>query len=534
MKLVLIGFMGTGKTAVGRLLAGRLGLRFLDVDAVVEAQAGCPVAEIFRRDGEVRFRDLEREAIAGLRDADGCLIAPGGGAVLDPVNWANLKSGAAVVCLTADPDAILARVGMGRDRPLLAGGDRRDRIVALLRERMPLYARADLTVDTTWLPPPAVAARIITELVERGLVQAPVPRAVPVSLGSRSYQVLIGPGLLDTLGTYCQPLRLSPRIAVITHPALQAAYGQRAVEALGRAGFDAALLPVPEGEGSKSLAEAGRLYDALLDLGLDRGSGLVALGGGVIGDLGGFVAATFLRGLSLVQIPTTLLAQVDSSIGGKVGVNLPRAKNAVGAFYQPRLVLADMETLETLPEREFRSGLAEVVKYGMIADPDLFRVLEEGATRLLARETDLLAEVVARSAAIKAAIVTGDETERGQRAVLNFGHTVGHALEATLGYGALTHGEAVAIGMVAATQLSIRRGLCPPAVLPRLCQLLESLGLPIRPPSVPESLLKTVTYDKKVRGGTIQFVLTCGVGSVTVAPVSDLKEIEEALLSEAP
>jgi 3-dehydroquinate synthase len=264
---------------------------------------------------------------------------------------------------------------------------------------------------------------------------------------------------------------------------------------------------------------------------LDRGSALVGLGGGVIGDLTGFVAAILYRGVPFINLPTTLLAQVDSGVGGKTGVNLPEGKNLVGAFHQPRLVVADVLTLRTLPEREFRSGLAEVVKHGMIAEPELFGFLEERADRILTRDPDTLRAIVTRSCAIKAKVVEADEQETGLRAMLNFGHTVGHALEAALGYGSITHGEAVAYGMLVAATLSVRRGLCPEGDVGRLRALLERFGLLGAPVPSPESLETYMVSDKKARDGLLQFVLTRGVGSVTFAPVFERGELRKALES---
>jgi 3-dehydroquinate synthase len=262
---------------------------------------------------------------------------------------------------------------------------------------------------------------------------------------------------------------------------------------------------------------------------MDRGSALVGLGGGVIGDLAGFVAAILYRGVPFINLPTTLLAQVDSSVGGKTGVNLPEGKNLVGAFHQPRLVVADVLTLRTLPEREFRSGLAEVVKHGMIADPELFGILEERADRILTRDPDFLRVIVTRSCAIKAKVVEADEQEMGLRAMLNFGHTVGHALEAALGYGSITHGEAVAYGMLVAATLSARRGLCPQGDVGRLRALLERFGLLAAAVPSPESLETYMVSDKKARDGVVQFVLTRGVGSVTFAPIFERGELRKAL-----
>jgi len=354
---------------------------------------------------------------------------------------------------------------------------------------------------------------------------------VRVNLGEHSYDICVGQGLLARLGELLQPLGIGRRVAVVTHPALCDThnYADSVIRCLSGAGHDVSLLTVPSGEGSKSLAHAERLWRDLAGAGLDRSSAVLALGGGVVGDLAGFVAATLYRGIRFVTLPTTLLAQVDSSVGGKTGINLPEGKNLVGIFHQPCLVAADVLTLQTLPEREFRSGLAEVVKHAMIADAELFALLEGEAGRILARDPDLLQTIVATNCAIKARVVERDEREAGVRAVLNFGHTVGHAVEATLGYGVVTHGEAVAYGMLVAAALSVRRGLCPRADAARLAALLGRFALvPAAPPS-PELLENYMVRDKKTRDGVLQFVLTPGVGNVTVAPVSDRNDLWEAL-----
>jgi len=355
--------------------------------------------------------------------------------------------------------------------------------------------------------------------------------ALRVNLKGRTYDIFVGADLLRQCGKMIGRLELGRRVGLVTHPALAETHGYApaVVVSLREAGYEVSLVTVPPGEESKSLDRAARLCSELVRVGLDRGSAILALGGGVVGDLAGFVAATLFRGIAFINLPTTLLAQVDSSVGGKTGVNLPEGKNLVGTFYQPRLVLADVLTLKTLSEREFRSGLAEVVKHAMIADAELFALLEREASRILARDPDLLQTIVAKNCAIKIRVVERDEREAGLRAILNFGHTVGHAVEAALGYGVVTHGEAVAYGMLVAARLSVRRGVCPPRDATRLEALLRCFGLvPGYLPS-PELLEKYLVRDKKMRDGVLQFVLTPGVGSVTLAPVSDRKELREAL-----
>jgi len=344
---------------------------------------------------------------------------------------------------------------------------------------------------------------------------------VTVHLRDRSYPIYVGADILPKLGELCRPLRLSGHGVLITNAVVGPLYGQPVRSAFDTAGMALSLLEVPDGEEFKNLQVAGDVYEKLLPLGLDRRSPVVALGGGVIGDLAGFVAATFMRGLPLIQVPTTLLAQVDSSVGGKVGVNLPQAKNMVGAFYQPQLVVSDVRLLQTLPPQELRAGLAEVVKYGVIADKVFFEWLETHLPAILEKEEDALIHMVETSCRIKAAIVERDERDEGIRAVLNFGHTVGHALEAATGYRKLLHGEAIAIGMVAAARISCQMGLCSEELPRRLQRLIERIGLPAALPIKPEDVCDTIHYDKKIKNHVMYFVLTKDLGDVTVAPILD-------------
>jgi 3-dehydroquinate synthase len=356
-----------------------------------------------------------------------------------------------------------------------------------------------------------------------------MPRELIVDLGARSYRILCGAGLLEQTGFLLAGLKLSPSCLLVTNATVGPLYASRVEASLQEAGFNSQTVVVPEGEAAKSLAVAARLYDAALEAGLDRQSAVIALGGGIVGDVAGFGAATFLRGVPFVQIPTTILAQVDASVGGKVAVNHPLGKNLVGAFHQPRLVVSDLATLATLPLREVKAGLAEVIKYGVIADAGFFAYLEEKVAAALALEPAVLAEIVYHSCLIKAHIVEKDECEGGLRAILNFGHTLGHALETLTGYGALHHGEAVAVGMVAAARLAQARGWLAAVEVGRLLNLLKQTGLPVAiPPLEQESLLKAIERDKKTRGGTLHMVLPRRIGKVEVVPVS-LEELKTVL-----
>jgi len=342
-------------------------------------------------------------------------------------------------------------------------------------------------------------------------------RVVKVPLGNRSYNISIGRNLLTRLGAECARLNLGARCAIISDRNVAPLYAKSVQRSLARSGFDSVLITVPAGETAKSLKTVELCYNRLAKHRLERKSFIVALGGGVVGDLAGFVAATYLRGIAFIQIPTTLLAQVDSSVGGKVGVNLKAAKNLVGAFYQPRLVLCDLDTLRSLPTREYRAGLAEVIKYGIIYDARLFRQLERDLPKLLKRDTKTLAYVVARCCEIKADVVGQDETENGLRAILNFGHTIGHALEAISGYGKYLHGEAISIGQVAAAKLSARRLCLSEADVTRITGLFQCAGLPTTvdlSTSQLNQLFSAMKLDKKVSAGEIKFVLAEKIGRV--------------------
>src|SRR5713226_4888437 len=339
--------------------------------------------------------------------------------------------------------------------------------------------------------------------------------ALKVLLGQRSYPILIGNNLLARLGDECRQLDLGPRYALLTDTNVARRFAGAAVASLENAGFVGAVLAFPPGETAKSLKTVQRCYDHLAKHRLERSSFIVALGGGVVGDVAGFVAATYLRGLAFVQVPTTLLAQVDSSVGGKVGVNLEAGKNLVGAFHQPRLVLCDLDALGTLPEREYRAGLAEVIKYGIICDADFFARLERDMAKLLRREPKVLGSVVARCCEIKSDVVRQDETESGLRAILNFGHTVGHALEAISRYGKYLHGEAISIGQVAAAKLSARVLGLSQIDVERIRSLFGSARLPTELKLDSAQRLKLISamqLDKKVSAGEIKFVLAKRIG----------------------
>jgi len=354
-------------------------------------------------------------------------------------------------------------------------------------------------------------------------------RTLNVELGERTYPIYIGRGLLDDPDLIA-PFLKKPRAAIVTNEVVAPLYLSRLRAALERAGVATSHIVLPDGEVHKDWATLNRVFDALLAEHCERSTTLIALGGGVIGDMGGFAAATYQRGMPFIQVPTTLLSQVDSSVGGKTAINHPLGKNMIGAFYQPRLVLADIDTLDTLPERELKAGLAEVIKYGLIRDPDFFAWLEANIDGLLARDTDALAYAVERSCTNKAEVVAADETEQGERALLNLGHTFGHAIEAGMGYGKWLHGEAVAAGTMMAAALSQRLGWLDAADVTRLERLHVRAGLPVTGPDLPvERYLALMAGDKKVEGGRLRLVLLKAIGKAVMHGEASVEDISAAI-----
>ena len=346
---------------------------------------------------------------------------------------------------------------------------------------------------------------------------------VELTLAHHRYAVIIEPGLLARLGATVRDVAPHARAALVADAAIADTHGQAALASLTQAGYDTTFTTMAAGEQHKTLATVARLHETLLNARLERKSPLIALGGGIVGDTAGFAAATCLRGIPLVQVPTTLLAMVDASVGGKTGVNVPQGKNLIGAFHQPSLVAIDPDTLATLPPRELRAGLAECVKHAIIRDAALFAFLEANHRRIVRLDSDVMVELLERNVRIKAAVVIADEKEAGERAHLNLGHTFAHAIEAGTAYGRYLHGEAVALGLVAATRLAVEHELCPPELLPRVEALLAAVELPTRAADLPatDKLIEIMRHDKKVAAGRIRLVLPTALGRVDIVDTVD-------------
>lgn len=527
--IVLVGLMGAGKTSIGRRLAARLGLRFHDADSEIELAAGCTVPELFDRFGEPAFRDGERRVIARLLAGEPIVLATGGGAFMDAATRAAVRRAGVSVWLRAPLPVLVRRVAGRSNRPLLRHGDPAAMLASLIAKRHPFYAEADLIVDCGEESPD-----FTTATVHAALAAWTPPRRVAVRLGG-GYEVVIGAGLLERAGALLAPVLPQKRCVVVADATVGPLHLDALMAGLAATEFAVRVITVPSGETTKSLAGYSALTEALLGEWVERRTAVIALGGGVTGDLAGFAAATVMRGLPFVQVPTTLLAQVDSSVGGKTGINMPGGKNLLGAFHQPRMVIADTATLSTLPPRELRAGYAEIAKAGLIGDADFFAWCETHGASVVAGDRAAQAEAIARACAFKARIVGDDEREErpsNGRALLNLGHTFGHALEAELGYGTVLHGEAVAIGLCQAFALSERLGLADTEDRARVMAHIAAIGLPTDLRTLNRRisagrLLGHMRRDKKTRDGRLTFVLARGIGQAFTS-----SEVDPALVAE--
>lgn len=523
--LLLTGFMATGKSTVGREVARQAGRPFVDLDDRVEARCGRSVSEIFRDQGEATFRALERDALNEVLSelaSNPPVVALGGGTLLDRGARLDALDRAVLVTLEATPVEIARRSIGDRERPLLQGPDPAQRAAELLSLRAHCYAESHAKIRTD--------SRSVSDIAV-SVLEVWKSDAIAVAAGDRSYAVEIGTGLLqarlpDAIGAASRVILISDRTVFALH-------GARALTALTPR--SSVVVELEPGEENKHIASVETIWTRALEAGADRKSVVIALGGGVVSDIAGFAASTYMRGIPWVGIPTTLLAMVDASVGGKTGVDLSDVKNAVGAFWQPQRVLCDVELLATEGRRGFRSALAEVVKTALIGDPDLLDLLEEEAPKLIGGNVAQLGiheELVRRSIRVKASIVSRDERESGLRALLNLGHTIGHALEAVAGLGRLTHGEAISLGLVAALRIGVRLGLTPEPLATRTEHLLGALGLPTDLSLEPMSdAVRLIAHDKKRSGQNLRFIVARAAGSVEAldVPLDRLTELALAL-----
>jgi shikimate kinase/3-dehydroquinate synthase len=502
--IFLYGPPGSGKTTIGRILADSLNLPFFDLDAEIENRWGCTIAEIFKIHGEAAFREAEKQEIGQLLAQGEAVVALGGGSLIHPAVCALVQDHGTVLCLQAALSELLDRLsddtGRGepnRQRPLLSG-DTASKLADLLSQRAEHYASFPLRLDTTRLEPDRAAweAQILFGRFRVGKVSQP-------------YDVCIQPGGLDSVGRMISQRGLHGPVALVADSNTRPLYAARVVASLDSIGLPPKVIGIPAGESFKTIATVQDLWDGFLDAGLERSSTVIALGGGVVGDLTGFAASTYMRGIRWVNLPTTLLAMVDSSLGGKTGVDIPRGKNLIGAFHPPAFVLADPDVLSTLPEAEFRSGMAEVIKHGIIGDPGLLEKCPVFKSEI--------GELVSRAMAVKIRIIEDDPYEKGVRAALNLGHTVGHALELVSGY-RLRHGEAVAIGMVVEARLAERLEMAEPGLSLHIESFLAGMELPVAIPGDLDrvEIRRAIGVDKKKARGRVLFTLPARIGQVQI------------------
>ena len=535
MHIFLYGPPGSGKSTIGRIVARRLELPFVDLDNVIEAAAGKKICEIFNADGEPAFRALESAELARAIDGSPAVIGLGGGALLKPENRAMAEAAGEILCFEADAATLEARVARAPGvRPLLQTGTETGSgknlaqgkpVAQLLAERASHYASFARRVPVSDRPPEQTADAAQAAL---GIYR--------VSGMGAPYFARVGDNLLDRLGTFFKALDCGGRTVVVGDTSTLPLYGERAADSLRAQGVTVSLTRIPAGEAHKTVATLSALWSAFLKAGIERGDTVIALGGGVVGDLTGFAAATWLRGVRWISLPTTLLAMVDSGIGGKTGADLPDGKNLVGAFHPPSLVLADTATLTTLPVRELRCGLAEAIKHAVIGDPGLLDLLprfafcrEADAHAQCARLSgaDWLAAFVARAMAVKINIIREDPFEKGRRAALNLGHTIGHGIEQASGF-TVQHGEAVAIGTVLEARLAEKLGLARSGLAEELAAVFASMGLPVSmPPNIDARAVQAaMRHDKKKAGGQVRFALPAAVGDVrTGIPMECISQI---------
>jgi shikimate kinase/3-dehydroquinate synthase len=524
-RIFLTGLSGAGKSTVGRLVARLLGWRFIDTDWLIAQRVGKPVGQVLSEAGEKRFRQLEAEALQQAVEHHEVVIATGGGAIIDDANRRLMQSTGLVVYLQTAVEVAWQRLaeqvrqdGGAVTRPLLAGDDGQGRLSALYRARQRWYEEATLQLSTNCQTPEHLALQVIGGAIAHGALSASdaQPETITLELGKLTSQARVEWGGLARLPQALRAAGLLRRALIITDSEVGPLYAGPVQQVLAQADIDAAVFTIPAGESSKSFHCLQQIIDWLVEQRAEQQDAIVALGGGVVGDLAGFVASCYHRGVPLVQVPTTLLAQVDAAIGGKTGINHPQGKNLIGAFYQPRLILVDPACLLTLPERVYREGWAEIIKYGVILDAQLFEQLEN-ADPVRPTDKDLLTSIIARCVRLKMRMVAGDERDQGQRAILNYGHTFGHALEAVTGYTTWLHGEAVSIGMEVVAQLAVSHGMFPAAEAARQRALLRAYGLPLTCGGVSISaLLAAMQQDKKVRDGRMRWIMPRRIGEVGI------------------
>jgi 3-dehydroquinate synthase len=510
-RVFLSGPMGSGKSQVALALSELWGAPAVDLDARIEQRAGASVSQLFEQRGEAAFRALERETLESVLAEGAKIVALGGGTVTETGLRRRLLQEGTLITLRARLDTLLTRVGSGSGRPLLAGQDVGARLAHILAERAAAYAECHAEIDTD-----ARDVDSIAQEVDRVVSDAPIV----VPMGERTYRVEVYPGVRHSAAARVRRSSKGTQVVLVTDTGADDPWARRMREQLEAAEFQVVPVCLSAGEEHKNIASIEQIWNAALAARVDRDSLVMAVGGGVVGDMAAFAASTILRGIGLGQLPTTLLSMVDSSVGGKTGIDRAEGKNLIGTFYQPSFVLCDVETLSTLPLAERRAGLAEVVKSAWLDGEASVALLERYAEELTRGDLEATSAAVRMSVQLKARVVTEDEREQGVRATLNLGHTVGHAIEAAASYAGLRHGEAVALGMVAAFRLSQRLGVGSAEGSARMVALLRKLGLPVDVDKyLDERTLAFMSSDKKRKGGKIRFVVPGAPGAAQLLPL---------------
>jgi len=525
--VVLIGYLGIEKSKIGTILAEKLNYRYLDLDQLIELRSNLTIPQFIKRFGEGSFHVRERRILSSLTGLRNVVLSTGSGAVFQAANRARMRTMGKVVHLKLDPNIMVANLDDDKYRPFVKGKTKQD-ILRLWKRKHNLYSFADVEVDITGRSPEAVVNEIIDKLKLTPFQLNSLPsNTITVDLDTRSYDIQLGVGIMKGLGpTLCERFPNTDTIAIITHPLVKLLYGNDVRDSLEAAGFSVDFFTIPEGEKFKRLDTAEDVYDFLMDHYFDNTGLLIALGGGMVMDITGFVALTYKRGVRWIPVPTTFMAQVDAAIGGKVSVNR-RGKNILGSYYQPSLVYSDIEVLKTLPINDIKEGLVEVVKYGIVMSPELFEYVESHLTELLAGDLTSLYQLVEKSSQLKAKVVSEDEHARGVRQTLMLGHTVGYTIESVTRH-RVSHGKATNLGILAATLIAYRMGFIDLDTTRRIIRLLLNIypaGWFIKFHA--EEIETHLRQHKRIKDGKISMVLPTKIGTVTMRDDVPVKLVYE-------
>ena len=530
-RIFLTGLSGSGKSTIGRKVSELLQWEFIDTDALLSERYGMPVGQILNEFGEQKFRQLESEALKLTVSNERIVIATGGGVVISESNRTFMREHGLTVYLETSVENAWQRIqkhiqqaGICVERPLVVGTDGQQRLQNLFQARKQWYEEATISINTNEDTVDTISNQVVAFTLSSGCLNnsSQSQTTATLQLSNVTSRAIIQWGGVYHLPEFLKASGFSKRVFIVTDSDVGHLYSKPILSLLSDAGFVPRIFTIAAGESSKSICSWQEILDWLVEEKAEQGEPIIALGGGVVGDLAGFVAATYHRGIPLIQIPTSLLAQVDSAIGGKTGINHPQGKNLIGAFYQPELIIVDPAFLITLPERVYLEGWAEIVKYGMILDADLFEMLEGNTSLMHARYATLLTKVITRCIQLKMDVVQRDERDEGLRNILNYGHTFGHALETVTEYGSWLHGEAVAVGMAVAAQIAVVKGLLANEYAIRQRELLLKLRLPQNCPGIDAiSLMEKMQRDKKVRSGQMRWIIPTKIGhAVTYDDIS--------------